>query len=255
MSLELTWGSLRSALTPLCPSSDPMPRIGQARTTAVAPTIRTKYQPQAGRRIKIMQVDLTSLDTTTYSGYHAFIGNIFEDGTQEGKEFLCHFDATVRNAFDRRVPRARLINALARRLHAWEEHGTCSAINSHPDDDDEKEEESMADRVALHIVIARSITSSRGEVILSVTFTPNAPSSHGDECELGSAMKEMQVMFTAVGLNRIGHDMPTSEMLAWTQPASFARQLLVLSTLLQAGGWTVTFDDNLAGFKEQPLVS
>lgn len=201
-----------------------------------------------------MQVDLTSLDTTTYSGYRAFIGSIFEESTQEGKEFLCHFDATVRNAFDRRVPLARLINALARRLHAWEEHGTCSAMHSHPDDDEE-EEESLADRVALHIAIARSITSSRGEVILSVTFTPNAPSSHGDECELGSAMKEMRVMFTAVGLNRISQDMPTSEMLAWTQPASCARQLLVLSTLLQAGGWTVTFDDNLAGFKEQPLVS
>ena len=220
----------------------------------VAPTIRTKYQPQAGRRLRIMSVDLTTLDTTTYSGYRAFIGSVFEEETQEGKEFLCHYDATVRDAFARRVPLARLINSLARRLHAWVEHGTCSAMHSHADDDEE-EEESMADRVALHIAIARSITSSRGEVILSVTFTPNAPSSHGDECELGSAMKEMRVMFTAVGLNRIGHDLPTSEMLAWTQPASFAQQLLDLSNLLQAGGWTVTFDDNLAGFKEQPLVS
>ena len=201
-----------------------------------------------------MQVDLTSLDTTTYSGYRAFIGNIFEDGTQEGKEFLCHYDATVRNAFDRRVPLARLINALARRLHAWEEHGTCSAMHSHPDDDEE-EEESMADRVAVHISIARSITSRRGEVILSVTFVRNTPSSHGDDCELGTAMKEMRAMFTAVGLNRIGHDLPTSEMLAWTQPASCARQLLVLSTLLQAGGWTVTFDDNLAGFRGNSMSS
>ena len=201
-----------------------------------------------------MQVDLTSLDTTTYSGYRAFIGSVCEEETQEGKEFLCHYDATVRNAFARRVPLSRLINSLARRLHAWVEHGTCSAMHSHPDDDDE-EEESMADRVALHIAIARSITSSRGEVILSVTFIPNSPSSHGDDCELGTAMKEMRVMFTAVGLNRVGHDLPTNEMLAWTQPASCARQLLVLSTLLQAGGWTVTFDDNLAGFRGNSMSS
>ena len=201
-----------------------------------------------------MSLDLTTLDTTIYSGYRAFIGSVFEEGTQEGEEFLCHYDATVRDAFARRVPLSRLINALARRLHAWVEHGTCSAMHSHPDDDDE-EEESMADRVALHIAIARSITSSRGEVILSVTFIPNSPSSHGDECELGSTMKEMRAMFTAVGLNRIGHDLPTSEMLAWTQPANCAQQLLNLSNLLQAGGWTVTFDDNLAELKEQPLVS
>jgi len=201
-----------------------------------------------------MSLDLTTLDTTIYSGYRAFIGSVFEEGTQEGKEFLCHFDATVRNAFARRVPLSRLINALARRLHAWVEHGTCSAMHSHADDDEE-EEESLADRVALHIAIARSITSSRGEVILSVTFTPNAPSSHGDECELGSAMKEMRAMFTAVGLNRIGHDMPTSEMLVWTQPASFAQQLLDLSNLLQAGRWTVTFDDNLAGFRGHSMSS
>lgn len=201
-----------------------------------------------------MSLDLTTLDTTLYSGYRAFIASVFEEGTQEGEEFLCHYDATVRDAFARRVPLSRLINALARRLHAWVEHGTCSAMHSHPDDDEE-EEESMADRVAVHIAIARSITSRRGEVILSVTFVRNTPSSHGDDCELGTAMKEMRAMFTAVGLNRIGHDLPTSEMLAWTQPASFARQLLVLSTLLQAGGWMVTFDDNLAEFKEQPLVS
>ncbi|MBC7763598.1 MAG: hypothetical protein H7201_17780 [Candidatus Saccharibacteria bacterium] len=201
-----------------------------------------------------MSLDLTTLDTTIYSGYRAFIGSVFEEGTQEGEEFLCHYDATVRDAFARRVPLSRLINALARRLHAWVEHGTCSAMHSHPDDDEE-EEESMADRVAVHISIARSITSRRGEVILSVTFVRNTPSSHGDDCELGTAMKEMRAMFTAVGLNRIGHDLPTSEMLAWTQPASCAQQLLDLSNLLQAGRWTATFDDNLAGFRGHSMSS
>ena len=201
---------------------------------------------------KTTSVSLTTLDTTTYSGYRAFLGSIFEDGTQEGKEFLCHFDATVRNAFDRRVPLSRLINSLARSLHAWEEHGTCSAMHSHADDDEE-EAESMAERVTVHIAVARSISSSRGEVILSVTFIPNSPSSHGDDCELGSAMKEVRAMFTAVGLNHVAHDLPTSEMLAWTDPASFAKQLRELSALLRVGGWTVTFDDNLAWREEQPM--
>lgn len=118
-------------------------------------------------------------------------------------------------------------------------------MHSYPDEEDAT---SMADRVAVHIAIARSLSPQQGEVILSVIFAPHSPSSHGDDCELGSAMKEIETLFAASGLHRVCYDLPMSEMLAWTQPAACARQLLDLSALLQVRGWTVSFDDNLAEY-------
>jgi hypothetical protein len=48
-------------------------------------------------------------------------------------------------------------------------------------------------------------------------------------------MKKTRVLFTPASLNRIAHGPPTSDILVWTELASYAEQLLKLSGAPLAG--------------------